>query len=113
MRLSLTLILLVALFSGCKKDSDSSPCAREMRSFFEDDLKCDTGGDYEYTANLAKGEYKGATVYFISATVCMDCLVASPTHGYTCEKEKIEFDDFRDVKNIKQVFDSCSKQYLD
>lgn len=113
MKILLALVLVVALFSGCEKDSDSSPCAREMRSFFENDLKCDTGDDYEYSANLAKGEYKGATVYFVSSTVCMNCLTAFPTHGYTCEKEKIEFDDFREVKNIKQVFDSCSKQYLE
>ena len=111
MRTALTLLLLIALFSGCEKDSDSSPCAREMRSLFENDLKCDIGDNYAYTAHLAKGEYKGETVYFVSA--CMNCLVASPTHGYTCEKEKIEFDDFRDVKNITRVFDSCSKQYLD
>ena len=112
MKIFLALVLVIALFSGCEKDSDSSPCAREMRSFFEDDLECDTGGDLEYAVHLHKGEYNGVTVYFTHIS-CPSCGVIPPSHGYTCEKEKIEFDDFREVKNNTPVFDSCSKQYLE
>lgn len=111
MKRLLILSWLAFFFIGCEKDSDSSPCAREMRSFFEDDLTCQTG-DMEYAVHLHKGEYNGRTVYFPFVD-CPSCGVRPPSQGYTCEKEKIEFDDFLVVKNMKRVFDSCSKRYLD
>lgn len=109
---TLFLLLPILVFFSCEKDNgskDATPCEIKMKSHFKDKLKCSKKGEME--VNLYSGEYEGKTVYFTD-TMCIACLTIAPKEGYTCDMEKIEFKDFQDVKEIKQVYNSCSKSYV-
>ena len=101
---------MAIILASCEKDSDATPCAREMRSFFDEELEC-RSGELDYAVHLYKGEYDGQTVYFTDI-ICPSCNTQPPSQGYTCEKEQIHFDDFAEVENVQMVFDSCSKTFL-
>lgn len=103
--------MAVTLFYSCEKERDQknlSACVLQMKERFKDDLKC-----YEKNArevNLYKGLYKNEEVYF-TMVMCPSCNVVPPAYGYTCENKKVTFDDFRNVENIKEVYNSCTQKF--
>ena len=122
MKKLLALFSLALLMSACDKDDCctneemASPCEREMYALFKDRLECredkkDGQVVFEMANHIFKGEYEGQTVYFVD-TICPNCAVAPPEFGYTCEKEKVEFEDFRMVSNRQKVFDACENAYV-
>ena len=105
------LALAIVLFMACEKeDQNASPCSKKLKSHFNKELRCIKKGEYE--TNLYKGVYKGKTVYFVD-DVCISCLTASPEYGYTCDLEKVDFDNFNELANKTIVYNSCSKKYTE
>ncbi len=105
------LALAIIMFTACEKDDvDVSTCAKKLKSHFKKELRCSEKGANE--TNLFKGTYKGETVYFAN-TICIYCLTAPPEYGYTCDLKKIDFENFNDVKDISEVYNSCSKKYTE
>ena len=103
--------LLFTIFS-CKKDGDAnvgSECAMKLKSHFKDELRCSKKGEME--SNLYAGEYKGKTVYFVD-TMCPLCNTVPPAFGFTCNLEKIIFEDFAELKNREEVYNSCTKKFI-
>jgi len=68
--------------------------------------------DVDGFSRAKKLTYKGETVYFAN-TICIYCLTAPPEYGYTCDLKKIDFENFNDVKDISEVYNSCSKKYTE
>lgn len=107
------LIVLASLFSGCDKDDQQknpSDCAARIKELYNEELKCTEENVMEI--NLYRGIYKGEAVYF-SMIMCPACNTVPPAFGYTCEQKKVAFDDFREVEDIKEVYNSCSKQFME
>lgn len=105
------LALAIVLFTTCEKDGqDASPCSKKLRSHFKKEIRCTEKGAYE--TNLYKGIYKGKTVYYVDV-VCISCLTASPEYGYTCDLEKVDFENFNEVANKTMVYNSCTKDYTE
>lgn len=112
MKKLLILFVLTSLLNGCKKDTqiNVSECAIYMKGLYEKELKCTTENFME--VNLYKGIYKSEVVYF-SMIMCAICNITPPAYGYTCDNKKVVFNDFREVEDIKQVYNSCSKRYVE
>jgi len=109
----LILTLGLMLFLSCGKENSSlgSDCAMNMRSKFKGEIRCTKKGEME--SNLYKGTYENKTVYF-TMTMCSNCLTAPPSFGYTCDMEKVNFEDFNvNMKDISQVYNSCTKQFTE
>lgn len=106
----LSLVLLT--FLGCKKDEVSeNSCHQAMKERFENELKC-TEKD-KMQVNLYSGIYEGKTIYFVN-TMCPACNTIPPQFGYTCEGQKITISDFNTkVTQTKQVYNSCTKKFID
>lgn len=108
------LLMFITLFFSCKKEreqqEDVSDCALQMKEFFKDELKCTE--QHQMEVNLYIGSYKNRQVYF-TMTMCPSCNTLPPTHGYNCENKKVDFDDFRDVKNIKVIYNSCTEKFTE
>lgn len=109
---TLFLLFPVLIFSSCEKDDgskDATPCEIKMKDYFKDKLTCSTTGNYHQT-HLASGEYEGKLVYYLDVS-CMTCFYI-PMEGYTCDMEKIEFEDLQKLKNRKQVYNSCTNTFM-
>lgn len=106
-------IACLALF-GCDKDDTKnvSPCDLAMKELFKDDLQCTIDGGTGY--NLSKSNYEGKTIYYPTPiSGCENCLHEPPKFGYTCEKEKIEIEDYRKLTAVALVYDSCKKAFVE
>ena len=113
MRKIIILLVAVASVLGCKKSEekvDTPGCVQEMVKRYENELKCTEQGAME--TNLYRGTYKNKQVYFAD-TMCPACNVIPPKHGYDCSGKKIEFSDFKDVTDIKEVYNSCTKKVIE
>ncbi|MGH2624567.1 MAG: hypothetical protein ACRDE7_12930, partial [Sphingobacterium sp.] len=113
MRKLCVLFAAVALFLSCKKESNpvgTSICASQMKEKFNSELKCIKKNWHQ--VNLYSGTYKKKQVYF-SYTMCINCGTVPPKFGYTCDDEKIDFENFDDVENVKEVYNSCTKEFID
>ena len=113
------IIILLILFVGissCGKDeivedrTKASACLLKMRDYLAKELYCKEDAKTPYSSNLVRASYEGKIVYY-SQVSCAECLVAEAETGYTCDLEKINFEDPRKILDRKIVFDSCSKQY--
>lgn len=112
MRKLLILFALTAVLNSCDKDdrqTEAAECVVRMKELYEEELKC-TQEDF-MEVNLYKGVYEGEVVYF-PMIMCPHCSVLPPADGYTCDGKKVVFEDFREVGDIKQVYNSCSKSYV-
>ncbi|MGB7527972.1 hypothetical protein [Sphingobacterium cellulitidis] len=110
MRHLLILALSLLFLSSCEKDGiNVTECEKKMRNHFKDQLNCKEKGSYE--SNLYKGTYDGKTIYFTNI-VCISCLTMPPNEGYTCDMEKVKIENFNDVKDIKMVYNSCTKNFI-
>ena len=113
MRKLCVLLAAVTLLLSCKKESNpegGSICASKMKEKFNSELKCITKNSH--AVNLYSGTYKEKLVYF-SNTMCINCGTVPPEFGYTCDDEKINFENFDDVENVKVVYNSCTKEFID
>lgn len=105
------LFLAITLFYGCKKEGKApSNCAAQMQERFKAELKCTEKGVNEI--NLYSGLYKNEEVYF-TMIMCINCGTIPPAFGYTCKNKKVDFDDFRNVENIKEVYNSCTQKFIE
>ena len=105
------LLMAIGLFYGCEKESNQrkpTACETQMKERFKDDLVC--GEKNVRESNLYSGFYKNEQVYF-TMIMCLACNTAPPAFGYTCDNEKVEFDNFQDVMDIKEVYNSCTKTF--
>lgn len=106
--LILSLLILLAL-SSCEKEKITSSCQKAMHEKFKAELKCTEKGVME--VNLYSGIYNNKTIYF-TMTMCPACNTTPPSFGYACDSTKIEIIDFiKNVSGIKEVYNSCSKQF--
>ena len=102
--------MIVVSFSSCEKDqTDASECVIRMKQLFDNELKCTEKNAME--VNLYSGKYQNKIVYFLNI-MCPACSSMPPSYGYSCSNEKILFDNFQNVTDIKQVYNSCTKKYL-
>jgi len=107
-------IFLVAILwiAGCTKDEtpvDTSECVVRMKDLYKSELKCTEKGTMEI--NLYSGLYKKEVVYFTNI-VCVACNTVPPSFGYTCDNKKVVFDNFINVTDIKQVYNSCTNEFM-
>lgn len=110
MRKIIILLIAVTFVLGCKKSEenvDIPGCIGEMVKRYEKELKCTKQGSME--TNLYRGTYKNQQVYF-AHTICQNCNVVPPQHGYDCSGKKIDFSDYQEVSDIKEVYNSCTKK---
>ncbi|MFD2555502.1 hypothetical protein [Sphingobacterium tabacisoli] len=113
MRKIIILLIAVTFVLGCKKSEetvDIPECIGEMVKRYEKELKCTKQGSME--TNLYRGIYKNQQVYFAN-TMCINCNVMPPKYGYDCSGKKIDFSSFQDVRDIKQVYNSCTKKIIE
>ncbi len=111
MKKILVILIIAFAFSSCEKaHKDASECAIRMKQLFDNELKCTEKNVME--VNLYSGKYKNQVVYFLNI-MCPACLAMPPSYGYNCSNEKILFDDFKNVTAIKEVYNSCTKEYRD
>jgi len=111
MKKILVILTIVVSLSSCEKDyTDASECAIRMKQLFDNELKCTAQNAME--VNLYSGRYQNKIVYFLNI-MCPACSSIPPSYGYTCSNEKILFDNFQNVTDIKQVYNSCTKKYLE
>ncbi|SFS32413.1 hypothetical protein SAMN05660206_101150 [Sphingobacterium wenxiniae] len=99
---------------SCDKDdtpSNATECDIRMKKLYESELQC-TQKPTAMAVNLFSGTYEGEKVYFTDI-ICPACGVMPPSFGYTCAEKKITFDSYTNVKNIKLVYNSCTKEYVD
>lgn len=111
MRRLYVLFMAVALFYSCEKETkqrDPSACELQMKERFNEELKCTE--KYTREVNLYMGVYENEQVYF-TRIMCANCGVVPPAYGYTCENKKVNFDDFRKVENIKEIYNSCTQEF--
>ncbi len=109
--LFLTAILLIV--TACTKDeapTDTSECVVRMKELYKAELKCTKKDAME--VNLYSGLYKNELVYF-TMTMCPNCNTVPPSSGYTCGNKKVDFNDFGNVSDIKQVYNSCTKEFTE
>ncbi|MEH6305650.1 hypothetical protein RYH73_08345 [Olivibacter sp. CPCC 100613] len=107
------LLLLTSLLYACKEDDirvNAPECVIRIKKLYDESLKCTKEDAME--VNLYKGTYRNEIVYF-PMTMCPHCSTVPPADGYTCDNKKIVFDDFSEVEDIKQVYNSCSKSYIE
>ena len=121
------LLMAASLFYGCEKESSQpvqSPdeavteekseeqaeamTLAQMKQKFENDLLCFEKKVIEI--NLYTGLYKNEQVYF-TMIMCPACNTAPPAFGYTLHNKKVKFDNFQDVTDIKEVYNSCTKTF--
>lgn len=105
------LFTLALLVYGCDKNDtepESSECSINMKNRFDSELKCTTAGFME--VNLYSGFYNDKAVFF-PMIMCPSCGTLPPKYGYTCEDEKITFENFSNVTDIKEVYNSCTKKF--
>lgn len=105
------LFVAVTLFCGCEKErkqENASACDLQMKERFKEDLKCTKKNSME--VNLYMGLYENEKVYF-TLTMCPNCGIMPPSYGYTCDNIKVDFDDFSNVENIQEVYNSCTKEF--
>lgn len=98
---------------SCTKDEapiNTSECAVRMKKLYESELKCTKQDVME--VNLYAGVYKNERVYF-TRIMCPSCNTLPPSSGYTCGNKKVDFDDFGEVSDIKQVYNSCTKEFME
>ncbi|WP_276363244.1 hypothetical protein [Daejeonella sp. H1SJ63] len=111
MKKILVVFMIAFSLSSCEKDqTDASECAIRMKQLFDNELKCTEENAME--VNLYSGKYQNKIVYFPNV-MCPVCLGIPPSYGYSCSNEKISFDNFQNVTDIKQVYNSCTKKYLE
>lgn len=111
MRRLYVLFIAVTLFYSCEKEREQrepSACALQMKERFKEDLKCTEKLTKE--VNLYMGMYENEKVYF-TRIMCPSCNTIPPAYGYTCENKKVDFDDFRNVENIKEIYNSCTQEF--
>lgn len=111
MRKLYVLFIAVTLLYSCQKDReqvDPTSCEWRMKEKFKEELKCTEQGVME--VNLFRGVYKNEQVYF-TLTMCINCNTLPPTYGYTCEDKKVTFDDFGNVEDIKEIYNSCTQEF--
>lgn len=105
------LFLILTLFYSCEKErKQPTACALQMKERFKEDLKCTERHTME--VNLYTGSYKNEQVYF-TRVMCPNCNTIPPAYGYTCENKKVDFDNFSNVKNIRQIYNSCTREFTD
>jgi len=107
------LVTLTSFLISCqpsKKPVTVSDCVVQVQKLYDKELKCTTKGAME--VNLYSGRYQNDTVYF-AMIMCPNCDSTPPAYGYTCTQEKVTFSDFRDVSQIRQVYNSCTKQFIE
>jgi len=107
------LFMAITLLYSCEKDDkqkDPSDCKVQMKEKFKKDLKCTENPTSE--VNLYMGLYENKQVYFTDI-ICMSCGTMPPAYGYTCENEKVEFDDFRNVENVKEIYNGCTQEFIE
>lgn len=111
---TLTFILILFLFSNCSKNKElttDNPCHQAMKDRFDSELKCTEKDKME--VNLYSGKYEGNDLYF-PMTMCPSCNTIPPQFGYTCAGQKINISDFNTkVTDIKQIYNSCTKKFVD
>ncbi len=111
---TLTFILILFLFSNCSKNKElttDNPCHQAMKDRFDSELKCTEKDKME--VNLYSGKYKENDPYF-PMTMCPSCNTIPPQFGYTCAGQKINISDFNTkVTDIKQIYNSCTKKFVD
>lgn len=106
-------IMATLIFSACSKDDDyhdASVCALQMKEKFKDRLMC-TEEPY-MSGNLYIGKYNSEIVYFVDI-VCAACNTVPPQYGYNCKNEKITFDSFNDVLDVRQIYNSCTNKFTE
>ncbi len=111
-KIYLIICVVVILFGCSKEDSAPNDCLAKMRNHFRKQLTCSKSDNMPMSNNLSRGVYKGKVVYFVT-TICPNCLTAPPQKGYTCEMEEITFLDYRDVRDEKMVYNSCTRQFTE
>lgn len=114
-KLLYTLIGFAFIFTSCDKqrnpvDKEISGCAMQMKELFNDEIKCSQEPYME--VNIYMGTYKNENVYFLN-TICPTCNTLPPIYGYNCKKEKIFFSSFDEVEYIKQIYNGCTKQFIE
>lgn len=111
-RLCIVLLAILSMSSCSKEDepTDTRECAVRMKDLLETELKCTKSGAME--VDLYSGFYKNERVYF-TAIMCPNCNTVPPSCGYTCESKKVDFDDFRNVSDVKQVYNSCTEEFME
>lgn len=60
--------------------------------------------------NLYSAIYKNQRIYF-PMTMCPACNTVAPPFGYTCENKKVTIDNFQDVDELAQVYNSCMEEF--
>ena len=106
-------LVAILLIAACTKDEtplDTSECVVRMKDLYKSELECTSQGAME--VNLYAGIYKNQRVYF-TMTMCPSCNTLPPSSGYTCENKKVGFDDFGNVSDIKQVYNSCTGEFTE
>lgn len=113
-KLMVSFVVFSSLFHlACEKDGNNkniSACALSMKQKFEKELKCSEKGTME--SNLYVGIYNNQKVYFVDI-MCPSCSTAAPQFGYTCDDKKVMFEDFSKMKDVKQVYNSCTKEFME
>lgn len=110
MKKTIILAIAMTILFGCNKSEEKinlSGCIEEMVKRYEKELKCTKPGEME--TNLYRGIYKNQIVYFPD-TMCPACSTVPPQYGYDCSGKKITFESFQEVSEIKQIYNSCTKQ---
>lgn len=112
MRKLLLILAAAFLLYSCEKERSIEACVVNMQERFKEELDCSKtpGGAMISSINMHRGTYKGKKIYFV-IPVCINCMVAPPSYGYTCDGEKVDIKDYSDVKQIDLVYrNNCSVQ---
>ena len=111
MKNTLLIFVIAILFYGCEKNEFSAEaCAVEMKERFKEELDCSANEGIAIITSkkLFSGTYKRKKIYFVSI-VCINCAMAPPSYGYTCNGKRVDIKDFSDVKQIDLVYENnCS-----
>lgn len=99
----LTIVLIIATL-GCAKNKTDNTCDKKMIQQMGNGVSCSPQRDVNLMdVVLAKGTYRGATIYFM-LIVCPVCNTVPPQEGFLCSGEKVTIEDFnKTVSDISTV----------
>ncbi|MFT3748353.1 MAG: hypothetical protein QM768_08560 [Agriterribacter sp.] len=107
-RIAFTVMIFATVAFSCSKETKAITCEDKMIEKLGAQVSCSVKRGLErMDLVLAKGGYKGSTIYFIF-TSCPSCNTVPPQEGYVCGKdgniEKIAIDGFfNNVSNVMVV----------